>query len=111
MIFFSARDLLLCREYKKLDDGILIITKSTLHQDYPITSEYVRSEYILQAIKLKENKDDKDSTDVLVIHQMRMSNWFPSWMCNRAMKHFSNRIMSQMILACDYTIEKEKIKE
>lgn len=107
MFFLSGRDLCLCRSYKTCDDGYEVVTKSTTHNDCPVTSDHVRSEYILQCFKFKKNKDDEKKTDVIVIHQMKMSNWWPNWICNMAMKHFSSRIMSQIEAACDYEASKE----
>jgi hypothetical protein len=107
MIFFTARDLLLCRAYNHFEKGCEIVTKSTTHNDFPV-AEYVRSDYYLQAFLMKENKEDPNKTDVILIHQMKMSSWFPNWMCNYAMKHFSSRIMKQIDQACEYELSKTK---
>lgn len=83
--------MLVCRSFKKVENGYNLLIKSITHDDCPVNDQYSRTEVVFQACQMRVNPENKDHTDIKIINQMngKKNSLILSWNMDTIMGCFT----------------------
>ena len=90
----STRDVVVCRRWKKIENGYELVMKSIKHKDAPEVDGIVRANMLIQAVKAI--KIDSNKTSLSLMNQIDIGGWVPTYVVNMLQRRMPQMMSVQL---------------